>query len=128
MEPSMRLILSTIILVACGKSQELATDTAVGWRPDVVCPGDAGCINGEGELSAGAAAVSITTPKRDFTDCAMASHLDLVRLARVMCEKMSVFIAILWTATELTPPAPITSTLLICASPEVKNPGDDAAL
>ena len=69
----------------------------------------------------------MATPKRAFTDSAMASHLDLVRLARVMCEKMSVFIAILWTATELTPPAPITSTLLIRASPEVKNPGDSAA-
>jgi hypothetical protein len=41
---------------------------------------------------------------------------------------MSEFIAILWTATELTPPAPMTSTLLICASPEVlKGLGDIAA-
>ncbi|MNN75971.1 hypothetical protein D3C81_1923060 [compost metagenome] len=64
--------------------------------------------------SASMAAVSMVTPKRDFTDSAMASHLDFVRLAKVICEKMSAFIAILWTATELTPPAPITSTLLMC--------------
>jgi hypothetical protein len=31
-----------------------------------------------------------------------------------------VFIAILWTATEPTPPAPITSTLLIWASPNAE--------
>ena len=68
--------------------------------------------------SASIAAVSMVTPKRDLTDSAMASHFDFVRLARVMCEKMSAFIAILWTATELTPPAPMTSTLLMCASPE----------
>jgi hypothetical protein len=66
----MRLILFTIILVACGKSQELTTDTAEGWRPDVVCPGDAGCLSGEGELSAGAAAVSITpTCWEKWLDC-----------------------------------------------------------
>jgi hypothetical protein len=31
---------------------------------------------------------------------------------------MSGFIAILWTATDPTPPAPMTSTLLICMSPQ----------
>jgi hypothetical protein len=30
------------------------------WRPDLVCPGDAGCASGDGQLEAGAAAVSIT--------------------------------------------------------------------
>jgi len=47
---------------------------------------------------------------RSFTEAAIASHFDLVRLARWMSLKMSLFIAILWTQTELTPPAPITST------------------
>jgi hypothetical protein len=55
----------------------------------------------------------MSTPVRDFTDSAIASHLDFVRLARLMWLNMSVFIAILWTATEPTPPAPITNTLLI---------------
>jgi hypothetical protein len=70
--------------------------------------------------SASRAAVSTVTPVRCFTDSAIASHLDFVRLAKVMCENMSVFIAILWTATEPTPPAPITSTLLIWASPNAE--------
>lgn len=30
------------------------------WRPDVVCPGDDGCADNEGELLAGASAVAIT--------------------------------------------------------------------
>jgi hypothetical protein len=34
-----------------------------------------------------------------------------------MSEKISAFIAILWTATEPTPPAPITRTLLTNLSP-----------
>ena len=69
--------------------------------------------------SASMAAVSMTTPVRSFTEAAMASHLDFVREANVMWEKMSAFIAILWTATEPTPPAPITRTLLISCTPEV---------
>ena len=52
------------------------------------------------------------TPVRAFTDSAIASHLNLRRLASVMSGKMSGFIAILCTATEPTPPAPITRTLL----------------
>ena len=42
---------------------------------------------------------------------AIASHLDLVRLARWIWVKMSGLNAILWTQTELTPPAPITRTV-----------------
>src|SRR3546814_21099438 len=54
-----------------------------------------------------------TTLFRSFTDSAIATHLNLRRLASVMSGKMSGFIAILCTATEPTPPAPITRTLLI---------------
>ncbi|MDP6933479.1 MAG: hypothetical protein QGG40_11215, partial [Myxococcota bacterium] len=32
----------------------------VAWRPDLACPGDVGCESGDGELQAGASAVSIT--------------------------------------------------------------------
>jgi len=35
-------------------------DTATAWRPDLVCPGDAGCLSNDGELQAGAAALTIT--------------------------------------------------------------------
>ena len=62
----------------------------------------------------------MVTPVRALTEAAMSSHLDLVRLASVMWEKISALIAILWTATEPTPPAPITSTLLILDSPAAK--------
>jgi len=48
----------------------------------------------------------------------MASQLDRLRLASVMCVKTSRRIAILWTAAEPTPPAPITSTLLMWISSE----------
>ena len=54
------------------------------------------------------------TPVRSLTDAAIASHLLLVRLARLIWVKIDKFIAILCTATEPTPPAPITKTLLIC--------------
>ena len=37
-------------------------DTAEAWRPDLVCPGDAGCASSAGELRAGAAKRSITPP------------------------------------------------------------------
>lgn len=53
------------LLLACNKDKEV-DDTgtpAEGWRPDLVCPGDAGCAStGDGVLKAGAAAVSITPP------------------------------------------------------------------
>ncbi|MCK6503341.1 hypothetical protein L6R53_08080 [Myxococcota bacterium] len=39
-----------------------ADDTGAAWRPDLVCPGDPGCVSGAGELQAGAAAVAITPP------------------------------------------------------------------
>jgi len=67
----MRLILSTIFILSCGKSEETVTDTAQeGWRPDVVCPGDAGCRNADGDLAAGAAAVAITpTCWEQWLDC-----------------------------------------------------------
>jgi len=66
----MRLILLTVMLVACGKAQDPIADTGEGWRPDVVCPGDAVCRSGEGVLAAGAAAVSITpTCWEQWLDC-----------------------------------------------------------
>ena len=80
----MRLVLATIFLVACGKQTddptwepdgEGTTDTAVAdwrenWRPDLVCPGDDVCIDAEGQLSAGAAAVAITpTCWEKWLDC-----------------------------------------------------------
>jgi hypothetical protein len=37
-------------------------DTAAGWRPDLVCPGDAGCATNDGELRAGVAAKVVTPP------------------------------------------------------------------
>ena len=51
----------------------------------------------------------MSTPTRSFTALAMASHFDLVRLARVISVKISEFIAILCTAAWDTPPAPTTS-------------------
>lgn len=55
------------LLLAPGCADK-GTDTGPGgdsgqpaaWRPDLVCPGDAGCASGEGELLAGAAALPIT--------------------------------------------------------------------
>ena len=57
----------------------------------------------------------MVTPVRALTDAAISSHLNWRRLASVMLGKMSLFIAILCTATEPTPPAPITNTLFMLA-------------
>jgi len=48
--------------LSCNKSGDTGDGSAavVEWRPDVVCPGDAGCETNEGTLMAGAAAVAIT--------------------------------------------------------------------
>ena len=61
----MRVLFTILLVVACSKSEDQqarTSDTAgsADWRPDVVCPGDDGCVSGEGALEAGAAAVSIT--------------------------------------------------------------------
>ncbi len=58
-----------LTLLACNGGDKGATsdsgaatdDTGAGsWRPDLVCPGDAGCETNEGQLSAGASSLSIT--------------------------------------------------------------------
>ncbi len=77
--------------------------------------------------SASSWCVFTVTPVRACTDAAMASHFETVRLARWISLKMSGFVAciwaILWTATEPTPPAPMTSTLLIsCFSVRSESP------
>lgn len=60
----MRRLLPLIALVigACHRKDgsDLNDDTAEAWRPDQVCPGDAGCETSGGQLEAGAAAISIT--------------------------------------------------------------------
>lgn len=58
-------LLLPLALIACGgkatDDSGGADDTgAAGWRPGLVCPGDAGCRSGEGQLQAGAAALPIT--------------------------------------------------------------------
>jgi len=50
-------LLLTGLACHCGESTD---DTAPPWRPETVCPGDAGCADADGALAAGAAAVSIT--------------------------------------------------------------------
>ncbi|MCB9779967.1 MAG: neutral/alkaline non-lysosomal ceramidase N-terminal domain-containing protein [Alphaproteobacteria bacterium] len=64
--------LSLLLLPLLGCKDKASGDTGAGdtagaddtgtaaWRPDLVCPGDAGCESNEGTLQAGAAAVSIT--------------------------------------------------------------------
>ena len=52
-----------LMLISCGKDKDEPIPVDTGpepWRPDVVCPGDAGCETATGQLYAGAAAVSIT--------------------------------------------------------------------
>lgn len=69
----MRLFASVLLVSACGgkSDSESSLDTAAaGWRPTVVCPGDAGCTSATGELEVGASAVSITpTCFEVFLDC-----------------------------------------------------------
>ena len=68
-------LIAALIGWGCGTSGDKTDgDTAGGpdggWRPDLVCPGDAGCVSGEGALEAGAAAVSITpTCFEQWLDC-----------------------------------------------------------
>lgn len=56
----------TLALSACSGGKGPVPDTGPegagdpGWRPDLVCPGDAGCASNEGPLEAGAVAVDIT--------------------------------------------------------------------
>ncbi len=61
----MRVLFTILLVAACSKGDEKQAGTsdtagAADWRPDVVCPGDDGCVSGDGALEAGAAAVSIT--------------------------------------------------------------------
>jgi hypothetical protein len=63
-----------LVVLSCGdKSAEpgpSAADTGSPWRPDLVCPGDAGCEHADGQLYAGAAAVKITpTCFESWLDC-----------------------------------------------------------
>ena len=60
-------------------------------------------------------AVSIATPRRSLINLAIASHLLLVRLARVIFVKTSAFIAHFTVATWLTPPAPMIKIFDILA-------------
>ena len=53
-----RLALLGLLLGCRDKAGEETGQTA--WRPDVVCPGDAGCESAEGPLLVGAAALAIT--------------------------------------------------------------------
>ncbi len=57
-------MLPLLLLFACPTKTE-PLDTAgdggtAAWRPDRVCPGDAGCLSNDGPLQAGAAALTIT--------------------------------------------------------------------
>jgi hypothetical protein len=65
-----------------------------------------------GTLSASTRAVLMLLPNW----AAIASHLLLVREARVISVKMSRRWAHLWVTTPPTPPAPMISTLLMCPS------------
>ena len=73
LEKAMRLIFTGLLLAACSTSEKQSPPDTAGpqeWRPDVVCPGDPGCANGEGELQAGAGAVPITpTCWEKWLDC-----------------------------------------------------------
>ena len=54
------LLCGGVLLSGCRDKAEDSAEDA-GWRPDVVCPGDAGCETlGDGQLYAGAAALTIT--------------------------------------------------------------------
>ena len=68
-------LIAALISWGCGSGDKTeggdsASGSAGAWRPDLVCPGDAGCVSGDGELQAGAAAVSITpTCFEQWLDC-----------------------------------------------------------
>lgn len=62
-------LLALALTTGCNGDKAGTADSGAGaddtgaegpWRPDLVCPGDAGCESNEGQLQAGAAAVSIT--------------------------------------------------------------------
>ena len=57
-------LIAAFIGWGCGTSGDKTDgDTAGGpdggWRPDLVCPGDAGCVSGEGALEAGGGALHL---------------------------------------------------------------------
>ena len=56
------LIIPTFSLWGCSqeKQQDTSTDIVEGWTPTHYCPGSEGCMDTEGTLRVGAAAVSIT--------------------------------------------------------------------
>jgi hypothetical protein len=62
-------------LAACGAKSASTTDSGGTedpgpWRPDLVCPGDAGCETASGQLKVGAAAVAVTpTCFEQWLDC-----------------------------------------------------------
>lgn len=57
-------MLPLLLLFACPSKTEPVDTSGDGgtavWRPDLVCPGDAGCLSNDGPLQAGAAALTIT--------------------------------------------------------------------
>lgn len=57
-------MLPLLVLLACPpkpSTADSADDSGTpAWRPDLVCPGDEGCLSNEGPLQAGAAALTIT--------------------------------------------------------------------
>lgn len=59
-----RALLPALLLISCHRDKAATDDTTEtgegAWRPDLVCPGDAGCETAEGDLQAGAAALTIT--------------------------------------------------------------------
>ena len=70
----MRALAALVFVISCDASTDSkpsdADTAAEPWRPTVVCPGDAGCADADGELEVGAAAVSITpTCFERFLDC-----------------------------------------------------------
>ncbi len=58
------ILFGALVAAGCGSDdpKTAVSDTADdgAWRPDLVCPGDAGCASAGGPLEVGAAAVSIT--------------------------------------------------------------------
>ena len=57
----MRTCLLPLVLLGC--KDKVATDSGAGadvWRPDLVCPGDAGCESNDGNFMAGFGSASIT--------------------------------------------------------------------
>jgi hypothetical protein len=53
-------LLLPLLLLGCRDKAPADTGGALAWRPDLVCPGDAGCASNEGFLHAGFGSASIT--------------------------------------------------------------------